>query len=159
MSDTDKLFLLAHVLASFWYVAGLTSVQLTLVRGWKSTDIKIKAESFDEASHYQGTLLVPGGIAVLATGLFFWGQLGYNLLGPAWLLLVDTVYTLSLVVCLPLIGIGLRRARVAALTAERRGKSTPDLDAAMADTVPLLFGGFATILLPVGAALSIFRPF
>ena len=159
MSTTDELFLLVHVLAGFWYVAGLTSVQLTMVRGWKSTDIKIKAESFDEASHYQGTLLVPGGIAVLATGLFLWGQLGYNLLGPAWLLLLNGVYTLSLVVCLPLIGIGLRRARVAALMAERRGQSSPDLDEAMADTVPLIFGGIATMLIPVGVALSIFRPF
>lgn len=159
MSDTDNLFLLAHVLACFWYVAGLTSVQLTIVRGWKSADIKIKAESFDEASHYQGTLLVPGGIAVLATGLFLWGQLGYNLLGPAWLILLDTVYAVSLVVCVPLVGIGLRRARVASLMAERRGKSAPELDEAMGDTVPLVFGSLATILLPVGAALSIFRPF
>jgi hypothetical protein len=159
VSTTDELFVFAHVLASFWYVAGLTSVQLTIVRGWKSPDIKIKAESFDEATHYQGQLLVPGGIAVLATGLFMWGQLGYNLVGPAWLILLDVVYTLSLVVCIPLVGIGLRRARVAALVAERRGQSAPDLDEAMNDTVPLIFGGFATVLLPVGAALSVFRPF
>lgn len=158
MSTTDELFLLAHVLAAFWYVAGLTSVQLALVRGWKSADLEIKAESFDEASHYQGTLLVPGGIAVVATGLFLWGQLDYNLASTGWLIAVEVVYIVTLLLCLPFIGMGLRRARIAALMAQRRGR-TPELDEAMADNVPLVFGGLATLLLPVGAALSVFRPF
>jgi uncharacterized membrane protein len=155
----EDLLLLSHILSSFWYVGGLTAVQFALVRGWQSPDINTKAEAFDEASHYQGVLLVPGGIAVVATGLFFWGSLDYNLFGPAWLLLVELAYVVTLVVCLPLIGIGLRRARFAALQARRSGRTTPELEQAMSDSVPLVFGGIATILLPIVAALSVFRPF
>ena len=146
------------ILAAFWYIAGLTSVQLTVVRGWRSNDLNVKAESFDEASHYQGVLLVPGGIAVVATGLFFWGQLDYNLFGPAWLFVVETIYIVTLLVCLPLIGMGLRRARIAALQALRLGRTT-ELDEAMADSVPLFFGGIATILVPTAVFFSVFRPF
>lgn len=159
MTTAEETFLFAHVLASFWYVAGLTSVQFALVRGWQSPEIETKVESFEEASHYQGVLLVPGGIAVVATGLFLWGAFDYNLLGPAWLLLLELLYVITLVVCLPLIGIGLRRARFAALQARRSGRTTPELEQAMSDAVPLVFGGIAAIMLPLAAALSIFRPF
>lgn len=159
MSTIDELFLLAHVLSAFWYVAGLTGVQLTLVRGWKSPELKIKAESFDEASHYQGVLLVPGGIAVVATGLFFWSQMGFELFGPGWLFALEACYLITWLFCLPLMGLGMRRARIASLQAERRGASTPELDEAMGDNVPLVFGGIATIVLVIGAALSVFRPF
>ena len=159
MSTTDELFLFAHVLSAFWYVAGLTAVQLTIIRGWQSRDIAVKAEAFDEASHYQGVLLVPGGIAVVATGLFLFEQLGYNLIGPAWLFIVEFAYIVALLVCLPLIGMGLRRARIAALQAQRAGQSTPILDQAMDDNVPLVFGGIATILVPVTAFFEVFRPF
>ena len=54
---------------------------------------------------------------------------------------------------------GLRaRARIAALIAERRGEVTPELEEAMGDSVPLVFGGIATILVPAMVALSVFRP-
>jgi uncharacterized membrane protein len=85
--------------------------------------------------------------------------LGYNLLSPAWLILLDLVYVVTLVVCLPLIGIGMRRARIAALQTVRLGRSTPELDEAMSDPVPLTFGGFAAMLIPAAVALSVFRPF
>ncbi|MEO6197364.1 MAG: DUF2269 family protein [Dehalococcoidia bacterium] len=159
MNTGDEFLLFLHVLASFWYVAGLTAVQFALVRGWQAREVEIKLEAYDEASHYQGALLVPGGIAVVSTGLFFWGGLGYNLLSPAWLILLDLVYVVTLVVCLPLIGIGMRRARIAALQTVRLGRSTPELDEAMSDPVPLMFGGFAAMLIPAAVALSVFRPF
>jgi uncharacterized membrane protein len=159
MSTTDELFLFAHILAVLWYAAGLTAVQLTIIRGWQSRDIAVKADAFDEASHYQGVLLVPGGIAVVATGLFLFEQLDYNLIGPAWLFIVEAIYIVSLLVCLPLVGMGLRRARIAALQAQRAGHSTPLLDQAMEDNVPLFFAGIATLLVPLAAFFEVFRPF
>jgi uncharacterized membrane protein len=159
MSTTDELFLFAYILAALYYVAGLTAVQFALIRGWQGDDLRARAQAFDEASHYQGVLLVPGGIAVVAAGLFFWSALDYGLLSEGWLLLLELVYVISLVVCLPLIGIGLRRARIAALQAARAGRSTPELEQAMTDSVPLVFGGIAAILIPVATALSVFRPF
>ncbi len=154
----DELLAFAHILAAFWYVTGLTAVQVSLVRAYQHDEPAVRADSLEEASHYQGVLLVPGAIAGIATGIALWAQLDYDLVGTAWLVALEAVYVFTLLVCLPLIGIGLRRARIAALQARRAGRATPQQEAAMADAVPLLFGGIATLLVPVMAALSVFRP-
>ena len=159
MSTVDEAFLFAHVLASLWYVAGLTAVQISLIRG-QADNISLRSDAFEEATHYQGMLLVPGSIAVAATGLFLWSQqLGNNMFTTGWLVIVELIYIITLLVCLPFVGMGLRRARIAALQARRKGASTPELDQAMADSVPLFFAGIATLLAPVAAALSVFQPF
>ncbi|MCH7483813.1 MAG: DUF2269 family protein [Chloroflexi bacterium] len=158
MSTVDEVFVFLHLLAALWYAAGLTSVQLALVRGWQAPEVSTRVVAFSEATHYEGLLLVPGAIAVATTGLFLWGQLDYNFVTTPWLLGVEAMYIVTLLVCIPLIGMGLRRARIAALMAERRGKATPEMEEAMADSVPLVFGGIATILVPAMVALSVFRP-
>jgi len=158
VSTTDEAFVFAHILAAIWYAAGLTSVQLAIVRGWQSDSVSTKVDAFSEATHYQGLLLFPGSIAVVTTGLFLWGQLDYNFVTTPWLLIVEAMYVVTLLVCLPLVGMGLRRARIAALLAERRKDVTQELEEAMADNVPLVFGGIATIMVPLMVALSVFRP-
>jgi uncharacterized membrane protein len=154
----DDLLTFAHLLAAFWYVAGLTAVQVSLVSAWQHDEIAVRADSLEEASHYQGVLLVPGAIAGIATGIALWAQLDYDLITTPWLVALEVLYVLTLLVFLPLIGIGLRRARIAALQARKAGRATPQQEAAMADAVPLVFGGIATLLVPVMAALSVFRP-
>ncbi|MEO8456742.1 MAG: DUF2269 family protein [Chloroflexota bacterium] len=160
MSTIDELFLFAHVIAALVYVAGLTAVQISLIRAMQSENTGDRSTSFDEASHYQGMLLVPGAIGVAATGLFLWSeQLDYNMFTTGWLIFVELCYIVTLLICLPFIGMGLRRARIAALQARRKGRSSPELDAVMTDNVPLFFAGIATLLVPVAAAFSVFRPF
>ncbi len=153
----DALTLL-HILAAFWYVMGLAAVQFPLIRGWRLGDVKQKAVAFEEASHYQGLLLVPGIIAVGVTGVFMWAEMDYNLISTGWLLAQEALYLVSLLVCLPLIGLGLRRARLACLRAEKAGGTTPELEEALADNVPVVFSGIATLLLPVMAYLAVFKP-
>ena len=157
--SAENIFLFLQLLSAFWYVAGLAAVQISLVRGWQSDDLRVRAESFDEASHYQGVLLVPGAIATGAAGVFLWAQMDYNLITTGWLLLLELLYIATLLVCLPVIGLGLRRVRLAALQARKAGRATPDLERAMADNVAIFFSGIATILLPVMTYLSVFRPF
>ena len=111
----ENTFTLLHVLAVFWYVMGLAAVQFPIIRGWRYDDLKLKVTAFEEASHYQGLLLVPGLIGVGVTGVFMWTQMDYNLITTGWLLAQEALYLVSLLVCLPLIGLGLRRARLAAL--------------------------------------------
>jgi uncharacterized membrane protein len=154
----DELLAFAHLLAAFWYVAGLTAVQVSLVRSWQNDEIAVRADSLEEASHYQGVLLVPGAIAGIATGIALWAQLDYDLVATPWLVALEVLYVVTLLVCLPLIGIGLRRARIAALQARKTGRPTPQQEQALADPVPLVFSGIATLLVPVMAALSVFRP-
>lgn len=158
MTTADEFFIFLHVLAAVWYASGLTAVQLTIIRGWRSDDVSVKVDAFSESTHYQGILLFPGAIAVVGTGLFLWGQLDYNFVTTPWLLAVEVMYVITILVCMPLVGMGLRRARIAALLAERRGNVTQELEEAMADNVPLVFGGIATLMVPAMIALSTFRP-
>ena len=46
----------------------------------------MKAVAFQEASHYQGRLLVYGIIAAVVSGVFIWAQMGYNLVAIDWLM-------------------------------------------------------------------------
>jgi len=164
MSD---LLLFLHVLAAFWYVMGLAAVQLAYVRAVR--DNQAEAYALNEAAHYQGVLLVPGAIAIGFTGVFLWADAGYNLLTTGWLVALEVLYLVTLLVCLPVIGIGLRSARLAALVAERDRRRTLSQGSASgaevaareppADAAPLLFGGLATLLLVAMTALSVFRPF
>ncbi len=65
---------------------------------------------------------------------------------------------MSLLVCLALIGLGLRRVRLASLQVEEAGGMTPELKEALADNVRIVFSGIATLLLPVMAYLAVFKP-
>jgi len=154
--SADAIFALLHILAAFWYVSGLTAVQVSLIRGWQSVDLKIRVESLEEASHYQGVLMVPGAIAGVATGVFLWAKLDYGLISTGWVLALGALYIATLLVCLPLIGMGLRRARVAGLQARKAGSATADQEMAMRDTVPLGFSGLATRLVPAMAVVAMF---
>jgi uncharacterized membrane protein len=156
--STEEALIFLHLLGAFWYVMGLTSVQISLVRSWDRENPSARADSIEEASHYQGILLVPGAIAAVSTGVFLWA-LDYNLITTPWLVIVEALFAVTLLICLPLTGAGIRRARTAALRARRAGKSTPELDAAMSDPVPMVLLGVATAIVPVVAALSVFKPF
>lgn len=154
----EDILTLLHILSVLWYAMGLAAVQFPLIRGWRLEDVRLKVAAFDEAAHYQGLLLVPGVIAIGVTGVFMWTQMGYNLITTGWLLALEVLYIVSLLVCVPLIGLGLRRVRLAALKAEKEGGFTPELEEALADNVPIVFSGIATLLLPVMAYLAVFKP-
>ena len=137
---------------------GLAAVQFPLIRGWRYGDVKVKVAAFEEATHYNGLLLAPGIIASGVTGVFTWTQMDYNLVSSGWLIALEALYLVSLLVCLPLIGLGLRRVRLASLRAEKAGGTTPELEEALAENVPIVFSGIATLLLLPMAYLSVFRP-
>lgn len=157
MTSEEALTFL-HILAAFWYVIGLTAIQLSLVRAQQHESPSVKADSIEEASHYQGILLVPGAIAAVSTGVFLWA-LNYNLITTPWLLIVEILYIVTLLLFLPLTGAGLRRARTAALQVAKSESATPEQTAAMSDPIPLTLMGLATILVPIITALSVFKPF
>jgi len=100
---------------------------------------------------------VPGIIAVGVTGVFTWAQMDYNLVATGWLLAQEVLYLVSLLVCLSLIGLGLRRMRPASLQAEKAGGVTPELEEALADNVPIVVSGIAALLLAVMAYPAVFN--
>jgi len=156
--NADDVLAFLHVLSAFWYVAGLVGVLLPLSRAWRSPEIQQQAAAFAEASQYQGLLLLPGIIAVGVSGVFLWAEMGYNLITTGWLLALEILYLIVLLVCLPLMGMGLRRTYLLTLEAAKKGEVTPELREALADRVPLVFGVIALIFLPAMAYLSLFKP-
>jgi len=154
-----ELLLFAHVLSAFWYVIGLSAVQMAYVRATQASELGAQASALEEASHFQGVLLVPGAIAIGATGLFYWMKLDYELLRTGFLLALEGLYLATLFFCLPILGMALRRARIAALKAQRAGKTVPELEEALHDGVPLAFGSLATIILVAMTLISVSRPF
>jgi hypothetical protein len=162
----ESLLLFLHLLSAFWYVMGLAAVQLSYVRAMRAEELPVRIAGVEEASHYQGVLLVPGAIAAGFTGAFYWTSRDYDLATTGWLLALEALYVITLLACLPLIGVGLRRARLAALKARRsRGSALqPDdaaadqLDFALEDTAPLLIGALTTALAVAMTALSVWGP-
>jgi hypothetical protein len=152
------LLLFAHILSAFWYVMGLAAVQLSYVRALRSEDLSERINAVEEASHYNGVLLVPGAIALGFSGAFYWADAGYNLITDEWLWLLEAAFLVTVLVCLPLIGAGLRRVRIAALKARRDPEAAANLERALTDGVPLIFGALATALVVLMTAVSVWGP-
>jgi uncharacterized membrane protein len=153
-----SLLLFLHILSAFWYVMGLAAVQLAYVRASRADELAVRIAGAEEASHYQGVLLVPGAIAAGFTGAFYWASRDYNLATTGWLLALEALYIVTLLGCLPLMGVGLRRARLAALKARRSPESSPELDAALEDNAPLIIGALTTAIVIAMTALSVWGP-
>lgn len=160
--STEELLAFLHVTGGFVYVMGLTAVQVALARAQRAPDPAEKGDAIEEASHYQAVLLVPGAIAAGATGVFLWSYLDYNLITTPWLLVAEALFVFSLLVCLPVIGVGLNRGRIAALIVRKAQGTRPPNEtqlAAMSDPAPLVFAGIATLAVPAMAFLELARPF
>ncbi|MFQ6020149.1 MAG: DUF2269 family protein, partial [Dehalococcoidia bacterium] len=121
--NAEDLRAYLHLLSAFWYVGGLAAVLLPLARAWRSRDLHYQVTAFAEASKYETTLLLPGAVAAAATGVFLWAEMGFNLLTTGWLLALEIMYLVVILLCLPLIGLGLRRVHLLQPTFVQNGDS------------------------------------
>ena len=154
---TDIL-LFALIISAFWYVMGLAAVQLAYIRAMRGEAVPARLEAIEEASHYQGVLLVPGAIASGFAGAFYWTEAGYNLITSEWMWPLEAAFAVTLLVCLPLIGAGLRSTRIAALKARKDPALAPQLDRVLHESVVPAFGGLAVVLVVIMTAASVFGP-
>ena len=69
------------------------------------------------------------------------------------------LFIVDVFIFLPLMGVGLRRVRLLALQAQKRGETTEELQAALNDRVPVVFGTLMVITVPVMTWLAISKPF
>lgn len=150
---------LAHVLALIWLGAGLGATYPHILRAWSSKDVRYQMYALVEAANNETRILLPGAMASGITGFFWAVARGYNFLTDAWLGVLALLYVFFYFICLPLMGFGLRRARLAALTAAKRGEVTEELREVLDDKVPLVFGTLLVLSVPLLSALAIFKPF
>ena len=152
-------FRLLHVLALFWMMAGLGSVMVAVWRAWSTSDIDLRAMLLTEAQQNETRWLLSGMLATGLTGFAWAASENTDLITTGWLLALELVYAVDVFIFLPLLGVGLRRVRLLALQAKKRGETTQELEDAINDRVPVVFGTLMVVTMPVMTWLAIYKPF
>jgi hypothetical protein len=148
-----------HWLSLFLMTAGLGAVMIPLWRGWGEDDLERQLVFFENATAGHRTGLLPGTIAVGATGVFFAADAGYNFFTTGWLLALEVVYLVVLLVLIPLLGHALNRVEIETLKSRKKGEPTAELREVIDDNVPVVLSLLVLFSLPVQAWLAEFKPF
>jgi uncharacterized membrane protein len=157
--SAELIWRFLHIAALFLYMVGVGAVMAPVYRAWRSKDLRVQMYAFTSAADSETALLLPGVLLTGVTGVLWGASAHRNFAREGWLLTLSLVYLSSTFICLPLLGLGLRRVRLASLKAWKSGQLTPELHAALADNVPLVFGTIMIALLPVMGWLAVFKPF
>jgi uncharacterized membrane protein len=149
---------IVHVLSLIWLGAGLGATYPLILRAWATKDLRYQMYCLVEAANNETRVLLPGAMATGITGFFWAVSEHYNFVKDGWLAALTLLYILFYFVCLPLLGFGLRRARLASLIAQKKGEETAELREVLDDRVPIVFGTVLVLSVPLLAWLAIFKP-
>ena len=150
---------IVHVLAMIWLGAGLGATYPLILRAWASKDVKYQMYCLVEAANNETRVLLPGAMATGITGFFWAVAEGYNFVKDGWLAALALSFVFFYFICLPLLGFGLRRARLASLIAAKKGQETAELRQVLDDRVPIVFSTLLVLSVPLMAWLAIYKPF
>lgn len=148
-----------HVLSLIWLGAGLGATYPLILKAWASKDVKYQMYCLVEAANNETRVLLPGAMASGITGFFWAVAQERNFVKEGWLAALALLFIFFYLVCLPLLGFGLRRARLASLVAAKRGEETQELRDILNDRVPIVFGTALIISVPLMAWLAVYKPF
>lgn len=154
-----EILLAIHFASLFLMMAGLGAVIVALWRGWTEQEPERALIAFEDASTGHKAGLLPGIIAVGATGIFLGGDAGYNFITTGWLLALELVYVFDLFICIPLLGHALNRVEIEALKSKKKGEATAALGEILADNVPIVLCIVIVFTIPVMIWLPVFKPF
>lgn len=150
---------IAHVLSMVWLGAGLGATYPLILKAWASKDVKYQMYCLVEAANNETRVLLPGAMATGITGFFWAVAAEYNFVKEGWLAALSLLFIFFYFVCLPLLGFGLRRARLASLIAAKKGEETDELREILNDRVPIVFGTILVLSVPLLAWIAVFKPF
>ena len=142
-----------------WLGAGLGATYPQILRAWSAKDVKYQMFCLVEAANSETRILLPGAMSTGITGFFWAVAEEYNFLKDGWLAALSLSFVFFYFICLPLLGFGLRRARLASLIAAKKGQETQELRAILDDRVPIVFGTLLVLSVPWMAWLAIYKPF
>ena len=154
-----QILSLLHWLSLFLMMAGLGAVMIPLWRGWREDDLDRQLVAFEDATTGHRAALLPGTIAVGATGVFLAADAGYNFFTTGWLLALEIVYLVVLFVCVPLLGHALNRVEIESLKSKKKGEPTDELREIIDDNVPIVLTLVTLALIPIMVWLAEFKPF
>ncbi len=148
-----------HLLALLYLVAGVGNTVVPIWKAWMAQAVEEKSLFLQDAHRNETFFLLPGMIATLFSGYAWAAAADYNVVTTGWLVGLQVITFVDLFIFLPLLGVGLRRVRYLALAAKKHGDVTPELQDALADNVPLVFGTLIALSIPVMVWLPVFKPF
>lgn len=134
------LLKLVHVASAIWVFAGLLGRFYALGAASRATDIRLTRACADLGGRFETTMVIPGSIAVLISGIVTALVGGVPLLGPlqsgpGWIAVSLLLFAAALAL-VPTVFLPRGRVFGAALEdATARGEVTPGLKAAFADPV------------------------
>jgi uncharacterized membrane protein len=140
-------------------MGGLGAVMVALWRGWREEDIDRQLIGFEDASTGHKLALLPGTIAVGATGVFLAADGGFNFFTTGWLLALELCYLIILLFCVPMLGHALNRVQIEALKSRKKNVPTAELQELLEDNVPIVICLVILFLIPVMIWLPEFQPF
>jgi uncharacterized membrane protein len=154
-----QILSLLHFLSLFLMTAGLGAVMVPVWRGWGDDDLDRRLVAFEDAYTGHKTALLPGTIAVGATGVFLAADAGYNFFTTGWLLALEIAYLVVLLFCVPLLGHALNRIEIETLKSRKKNQPTAELQELLDDNVPIVICLLILFLIPVMVWLAEFKPF
>ncbi len=158
MTSIDILLSL-HFFSLFLMMAGLGAVIVALWRGWTEEESERAIIAFEDASTGHKAGLLPGTVAVGATGVFLAGDAGYNFITTGWLVALEMVYLFVLFICVPMLGYSLNRINIEVLKSKKKGEQTDALKELVNDNVPIVLCILMVFTIPVMIWLPVFKPF
>ena len=147
------------MLSLAWLGAGLGATYPLILKAWRSKDVKYQMYCLTEAANNETRILLPGAMATGVTGFFWAAAQDLNFVKTGWLAALVLLFIFFYLVCLPLLGFGLRRAGAAALPAAEKGGGTARARANHHAPPPPRFAGLLVISVPLLAWIAVFKPF
>jgi len=140
-------------------IAGIGNTIIPIYGAWAQDNLKLRALTLSTCNKNYSYWLLPGVIASGITGYLYAGVDGINVITSGWLIATGLIWIIQIFILFPLFGIGLRRVHYLALQAEKKGTTTVELDDALADNAPLVFGTLIIISTLLITIIPIFKPF
>ena len=117
-------------------------------KAWKVNSIDEKVVLVLSAQRAFTSAMLPGIIAVLFSG-YAWAAATNYPLTTGLMISLQALLFLNLFLFIPLFGVALRRVKWAALSSQKESEITKELEEALADNVPLVFGTLVTLTIPL----------
>ena len=156
-----ELFVLLHVAAAFWFVAGLLGRGVTIARARSAGDVELMSHLMDLGGRFERLMVIPGSAVVVLLGLLaaWWDDVPFTGEGNWWLL---TSLLLFVAIGLLVPTVFLPRGKVferAFEDAKAKDEITPELRAAFDDPAVRNARWLELIVVGVILALMVTKPF
>ena len=157
----DDLWKVLHVLAAFWFVAGLIGRGVTIAQARRETDLRRLESLMLVTDRFETWMVRPGSAAVLVLGLATMVAQGRSLTGDGngWLL-VSLILYVALAALVPLVFLPRGKRYEAALEeAKPGGVVTPALAQALRDPAVAMARRAELVVVAVIIVLMVWKPF